>query len=64
MMAHPDTLAELLTRYEELREGPHRSQELDDVSYTLCVATATRDIDDAVRAARAHIAAAATTQAA
>jgi hypothetical protein len=56
MMAHPDTLRELLTRYEALRARPGQRQELEDVSYTLCVSTATRDIQDALRVARAHIA--------
>ncbi|CAL9621298.1 hypothetical protein SUDANB19_05834 [Streptomyces sp. enrichment culture] len=56
MMAHPETLRELLTRYEALRSRPGRGRELDDVSYTLCVSTATRDIRDALRAARAHVA--------
>ncbi|MBO8186255.1 DUF5133 domain-containing protein [Streptomyces sp. 891-h] len=55
-MAHPDTLRELLNRYEALRDRPGGRQELEDVSYTLCVSTGTRDIRDAVRAARAHIA--------
>ncbi|MEU3191435.1 DUF5133 domain-containing protein [Streptomyces sp. NPDC006992] len=56
MIAHPDTLRELLSRYEALRDRTEDRQELDDVSYTLCVSTGTRDIRDAVRAARAHIA--------
>ncbi|NSC24930.1 DUF5133 domain-containing protein [Streptomyces albus subsp. chlorinus] len=56
MIAHPDTLRELLTRYETLRARPGHRQELEDVSYTLCVSTATRDIRDALRAARDHIA--------
>ncbi|CAM3054200.1 MULTISPECIES: DUF5133 domain-containing protein [Streptomyces] len=56
MMAHPETLRELLTRYEALRSRPGRGRELDDVSYTLCVSTATRDIRDALRAAQAHVA--------
>ncbi|MGI5347610.1 DUF5133 domain-containing protein [Streptomyces sp. CA-250714] len=56
MMAHPDTLRKLLDRYEALRARPGHQQELDDVSYTLCVSTGTRDIRDAIRAARAHIA--------
>ncbi|WP_431981293.1 DUF5133 domain-containing protein [Streptomyces qinglanensis] len=56
MIAHPDTLRELLSRYEALRDRSGYRQELDDVSYTLCVSTGTRDIRDAVRAARAHIA--------
>ncbi|WP_326686529.1 MULTISPECIES: DUF5133 domain-containing protein [unclassified Streptomyces] len=55
MMAHPDTLRELLTRYEELHGRPAERQKLDDVSYTLCVSTATRDIGEALVAARAHI---------
>ncbi|GAA2633992.1 DUF5133 domain-containing protein [Streptomyces axinellae] len=55
MMAHPDTLRELLTRYEALHGRPAERQKLDDVSYTLCVSTATREIGEALAAARAHI---------
>ncbi|GEB47490.1 hypothetical protein SCA03_00410 [Streptomyces cacaoi] len=65
MMAHPDTLRELLARYEALRihirrrpEDPERRREIDDVSYTLCVSTATCDIREALAAARRHIGAA------
>lgn len=55
MMAHPDTLRELLARYEALHGRPAERQQLDDVSYTLCVSTATCHIGEALVAARAHI---------
>ncbi|MFF4185048.1 DUF5133 domain-containing protein [Streptomyces sp. NPDC001691] len=58
LMAHPAVLRELLDEYDVLRaldagEGSKATrQRLDDVAYTLCVATGTRDIDAAVIAAR------------
>jgi hypothetical protein len=58
LLAHPAVLADLVSQYETLRalhaeEGsPEARQRLDDVSYTLCVATGTRDIDAALIAAR------------
>ncbi|GAA0343864.1 DUF5133 domain-containing protein [Streptomyces turgidiscabies] len=60
-MAHPTVLADLLQQYEVLRArhaqegGAQLLQRLSDVSYTLCVATGTRDIDDALPAARRRL---------
>ncbi|MEV0220605.1 DUF5133 domain-containing protein [Streptomyces sp. NPDC050704] len=59
LMAHPAVLDNLVAEYDALRlvnaeagrtEEIHRR--LEDVSYTLCVATGTRDIDAALIAAR------------
>ncbi|MGN2364975.1 DUF5133 domain-containing protein [Streptomyces luridiscabiei] len=49
LMAHPAVLEELLRRYEELRAqqgdgGDGVARGLEDVSYTLCVSTGTREI--------------------
>ncbi|MDX3458186.1 DUF5133 domain-containing protein [Streptomyces sp. ME02-8801-2C] len=61
LMAHPTVLADLLERYEILRarhdqENSAQSlQRLNDVSYTLCVATGTRDIAAALKAARHRV---------
>ncbi|MFD8427792.1 DUF5133 domain-containing protein [Streptomyces coelicoflavus] len=58
LMAHPAVLADLLNQYATLHalhaeEGsPEARQRLDNVCYTLCVATGTRDIDAALIAAR------------
>lgn len=67
LMADPAVLSNLIDRYESLREalatGPADSagaadeshtelrRRIDDVSYTLCVSTGTRDIAAAVAAA-------------
>ncbi|MFJ7329888.1 MULTISPECIES: DUF5133 domain-containing protein [Streptomyces] len=60
LMAHPAVLEELLRRYEELRarygggdEGLARG--LEDVTYTLCVSTGTRDIAAALVVAREQL---------
>lgn len=58
LMAHPAVLSDLIRQYEALtalraeegNEGARRR--LADVSYTLCVATGTRDVDAALAAAR------------
>ncbi|CAM5353410.1 DUF5133 domain-containing protein [Streptomyces pharetrae] len=58
LMAHPAVLRNLVEQYETLRalhaENGSREarQRLDDVTYTLCVSTGTRDIDSALTAAR------------
>ncbi|MFD9789343.1 DUF5133 domain-containing protein [Streptomyces sp. NPDC059070] len=58
LMAHPAVLRDLLAEYDALRalkaaEGDENTRRrLEDVSYTLCVSTGTRDIDAAVIAAR------------
>ncbi|GAA4085526.1 MULTISPECIES: DUF5133 domain-containing protein [Streptomyces] len=58
LMAHPVVLRDLLDEYQVLvslnaADGDEVTrQRLDDVTYTLCVSTGTRDIDAAVIAAR------------
>ncbi|MFL5996167.1 MAG: DUF5133 domain-containing protein [Streptomyces sp.] len=61
LMAHPALLTDLLERYEALHVlhaengGDAARQRLEDVSYTLCIATGTRDIDSALTAARRQL---------
>ncbi|MEU5609191.1 DUF5133 domain-containing protein [Streptomyces sparsogenes] len=58
LMAHPAVLRNLVQQYETLRAlnaeegGPEVRQRMDDVAYTLCVSTGTRDVDAALIAAR------------
>ncbi|MCP9211771.1 DUF5133 domain-containing protein [Streptomyces cucumeris] len=58
LMAHPAVLTDLVAQYEALRAleasagDLETQQRLDDVSYTLCVATGTQDVDTALTAAR------------
>ncbi|MET8613813.1 MULTISPECIES: DUF5133 domain-containing protein [Streptomyces] len=58
LMAHPAVLKNLVEQYETLRilhaeDGSAEvRQRMDDVAYTLCVATGTRDVDAALIAAR------------
>ncbi|MET9123336.1 MULTISPECIES: DUF5133 domain-containing protein [unclassified Streptomyces] len=57
LMAHPVILRGLVSEYETLRDlhaehgSPNAEQRLQDVAYTLCVSTGTRDIDTALIAA-------------
>nr|WP_223844520.1 MULTISPECIES: DUF5133 domain-containing protein [Streptomyces] len=57
-MAHPAVLTKLVEEYTALSKldarngGPQVRQRLEDVAYTLCVSTGTRDIDAALVAAR------------
>ncbi|MET9801580.1 DUF5133 domain-containing protein [Streptomyces sp. NPDC006368] len=62
LMPHPAVLADLVERYETLRAlhaekatDPETRQRLDDVAYTLCVATGTRDVRSALAAARRQL---------
>jgi hypothetical protein len=61
LMAHPTVLADLLERYETLRarhdqeDNAQLLHQLSDVSYTLCVATGTRDIAAALTVARRQL---------
>ncbi|MEU3957484.1 DUF5133 domain-containing protein [Streptomyces achromogenes] len=61
LMAHPAVLMNLIERYETLRalHAENGSEEarrrLEDVCYTLCVSTGTRDIDSALVAARRRL---------
>ncbi|MFD9542926.1 DUF5133 domain-containing protein [Streptomyces sp. NPDC060022] len=58
LMAHPAVLQNLIEQYDTLRilraeDGDADVQQrMDDITYTLCVATGTRDIDAALVAAR------------
>ncbi|WP_432037391.1 DUF5133 domain-containing protein [Streptomyces cucumeris] len=61
LMVHPAVLTDLVAQYEALRAleasagDLETQQRLDDVSYTLCVATGTRDVDTALSTARHHL---------
>ncbi|WP_405697756.1 DUF5133 domain-containing protein [Streptomyces sp. NBC_01185] len=58
LMAHPAVLRNLVEQYDTLRilqaeNGDGEVQQrMDDIAYTLCVSTGTRDIDAALVAAR------------
>ncbi|MGW4625112.1 DUF5133 domain-containing protein [Streptomyces rubiginosohelvolus] len=59
LMAHPAVLRDLIDEYQALAavgadkaSSAQARQRLDDVTYTLCVSTGTRDIDAALAAAR------------
>ncbi|MFC8536682.1 DUF5133 domain-containing protein [Streptomyces sp. NPDC057249] len=59
LMAHPAVLRNLIDQYEALAavDASHADsaqvrQRMNDVAYTLCVSTGTRDIDAALIAAR------------
>ncbi|GGY86720.1 DUF5133 domain-containing protein [Streptomyces nitrosporeus] len=60
LSAHPAVLEELLRRYDELRakhaeDHDEVRRRLEDVCYTLCVSTGTRDIAKAIDAAREQV---------
>jgi uncharacterized protein DUF5133 len=59
LMAHPAVLRNLIGQYEALAavdasraDSAQVRQRMNDVAYTLCVSTGTRDIDAALIAAR------------
>ena len=58
LMAHPAVLRNLVQQYETLQAlnadqgSPEVRQRMDDVAYTLCISTGTRDVDAALIAAR------------
>ncbi|MFE1763369.1 DUF5133 domain-containing protein [Streptomyces angustmyceticus] len=58
LMAHPAVLLELVEEYEALelllaRQGKAEvRRRMEDVAYTLCVSTGTREVDAALAAAR------------
>ncbi|MYR61775.1 DUF5133 domain-containing protein [Streptomyces sp. SID625] len=58
LMAHPAVLRNLVEQYDSLRilhaenGSADVRQRMDDIAYTLCVSTGTRDIDAALVAAR------------
>ncbi|MEW1631604.1 DUF5133 domain-containing protein [Streptomyces sp. NPDC089173] len=61
LMAHPLVLRNLIEQYETLHilhaenGSPEARQRLEDVTYTLCVSTGTRDIDAALATARRQL---------
>ncbi|MFC7795575.1 DUF5133 domain-containing protein [Streptomyces cinereoruber] len=60
LMAHPTVLKDLVERYETLlpqaEDGSAEAhRRLEDVIYTLCVSTGTRDIDNALATARRQL---------
>ncbi|MFE1271827.1 DUF5133 domain-containing protein [Streptomyces sp. NPDC058758] len=61
LMAHPVVLRELVEQYETLRalqaerDGAEARRRMDDLAYTLCVSTGTRDVDAALSAARRRL---------
>ncbi|GAA2533323.1 MULTISPECIES: DUF5133 domain-containing protein [Streptomyces] len=59
---HPTVLRRLVEEYEALLpavSGPGTGDpRLDDLAYTLCVSTGTRDVEDALRTAHRWLAAA------
>ncbi|MEU6810113.1 DUF5133 domain-containing protein [Streptomyces sp. NPDC046831] len=61
LMASPVVLRNLVEQYEALvvlhaeRGGVQAQQRMEDVAYTLCVSTGTRDVDDALAAARRQL---------
>ncbi|WP_236242062.1 DUF5133 domain-containing protein [Streptomyces sp. CC228A] len=64
LLAHPAVLSELVARYESLCAAaqervvaPDLKRRLEDVTYTLCVTTGTRHLEQALAAARARLAA-------
>ncbi|KND43188.1 MULTISPECIES: DUF5133 domain-containing protein [Streptomyces] len=64
LMPHPATLRRLVEEYESLaaHEGeqsdPQATRRTQDLAYTLCVSTGTRDIRQALEVARRQLAAA------
>ncbi|MEU6934685.1 DUF5133 domain-containing protein [Streptomyces sp. NPDC046374] len=58
LMAHPVVLRSLIEQYETLQAlqaekgGDEVRRRMDDLAYTLCVSTGTRDVDTALIAAR------------
>lgn len=61
LLAHPSVLEGLVEEYTALAvlgadQGDEQARRrLADVTYTLCVATGTRDVDSALVAARFHL---------
>ncbi|MFD8567932.1 DUF5133 domain-containing protein [Streptomyces sp. NPDC059639] len=61
LMAHPAVLKDMVQQYETLRtlnasQGSDEVQRrMDDVGYTLCIATGTADVDAALIAARHNL---------
>jgi hypothetical protein len=62
LMPHPATLRGLVEEYESLvahegeRSDPRTARRAQDLAYTLCVSTGTRDVREALDAARGQLA--------
>lgn len=62
LMADPRVLRSLVEQYEALstlyprNRAPEARQRLEDIAYTLCVSTGTREVDSALATARAQLA--------
>ncbi|MEU6486474.1 DUF5133 domain-containing protein [Streptomyces sp. NPDC046887] len=64
LMAHPAILSDLVKEYETLRTldaqkavSTEVRRRMEDVTYTLCVSTGTRDAESALAVARRQLAA-------
>ncbi|MBV7700478.1 DUF5133 domain-containing protein [Streptomyces sp. TRM70350] len=61
LMADPAVLRNLLEEYEALASshtetgGAQARQRMEDLAYTLCVSTGTKDVDSALAAARQQL---------
>lgn len=61
LLANPAVLRNLVEQYETLAllhaetGGVEARQRMEDVAYTLCVSTGTRDVDSALAAARRQL---------
>ncbi|MFD7517379.1 DUF5133 domain-containing protein [Streptomyces niveus] len=61
LMAHPAVLRVLVEQYEALHTlnaedgGSEARRRIDDVAYTLCVSTGTRDVETALDTARRQL---------
>lgn len=62
LMADPTVLRELVEQYETLSSpytpsvAPEIRQRIEDIAYTLCVSTGTREVQSALAAARRQLA--------
>ncbi|MFD7666669.1 DUF5133 domain-containing protein [Streptomyces sp. NPDC059788] len=58
LLAHPVVLGNLVDQYETLRVlraedgSPELRRRMDDLAYSLCISTGTKDVDAALVAAR------------
>lgn len=61
LMAHPRILRNLVEQYEALSAlhtgngAPEARRRLEDIAYTLCVSTGTREVESALAAARRQL---------
>lgn len=62
LMADPTVLRDLVEQYEALRAphtrngAPEARQRIEDIAYTLCVYTGTREVSSALETARRQLA--------